>query len=661
MGKNKNKFDWIDDLNENNLKFLMNYEYKNHEIDEKVKLKVLNKIMESEKSYEKSKTFFHKEYFLGIAFASGVLASILILLLFYSPYSKSLFLNRQNQCIAQSVKGEAYIYSNKQKNKIKLKTGDNLEESKTIITGDDSAVDLKIAENSYITINENSKLRLALLYKDKNKENTRFILEEGELMANPGIITGDSSFEIETDAIMISVKGTSFMVYADPSKNTSVKVNEGKVYISIKFNPAFYSDIPDKKIKEILEEVLILSGGKSIKISYDKLRETENEIKKILDEIKNIDPSEMEIKIGKIKSLRDAVIKDENNEKKPEKRESYASKKIGSLNINLTEKETSVTGDGRAIYIASDMNKAVYAIDIKNGKLLWKFTHPDLNKVTCPAASLYDRVIIGSPKKIFVLDKNGKFAYAYDINKGPGYWSYLIKANNKLYIPSSETVYVYDGTNFGKLKNLPESMGQIYITCHGNNLILSYSNEQDLKIYDLLKADIVWTSVKLNNRSFMTPFMTGDDILIIDNSNIAYNFNISKNDFTALSLPTAAISNIIEKNSGLFFIGNNGNLYRINDKFTECKMIDKVDLNPKSDKYLTKKIIESGSNLYFCSDTGKLYRYDTTERKSDFIKINENIVNNPLISSPVIIGPVIYVIDSAGNIYSIEKNEIYED
>jgi len=114
------------------------------------------------------------------------------------------------------------------------------------------------------------------------------------------------------------------------------------------------------------------------------------------------------------------------------------------------------------------------------------------------------------------------------------------------------------------------------------------------------------------------------------------------------------ISNLILRDSYIYFIANNGWFYRINMlSFNKADKLFMADNDPNPDKYMTKKILMHNNEIYFSSDTGKLFKHDIINEKSELINIDDNKQGLPLIASPVKIDGVIYVIDIASNIYRV--------
>jgi hypothetical protein len=152
----------------------------------------------------------------------------------------------------------------------------------------------------------------------------------------------------------------------------------------------------------------------------------------------------------------------------------------------------------------------------------------------------------------------------------------------------------------------------------------------------------------------MSPVISGDFIFVADIAGNIYKFNYPANETLPkiIKINSGVVSLPKIKNGYLYFIANDGFLYKVNiSVFKSAIKIMRVDSSPDSNKYLTKEISIYDNIIYICSDVGKLFYYDIKSGQSKFVDINNKTKDSPLIGTPVKIGEYIYFIDDKFNIY----------
>lgn len=137
-----------------------------------------------------------------------------------------------------------------------------LESGDRIIVGDDSSMRLKLDDDKYILVEENSILVLVAEGTKKNSR-TAIDLEQGAItneIQNP--LSEKSSYEVATPNSVMAVRGTVFRVEIIVDEKgevyTSISAFEGKVGIRLIF--------PDGTVKE---EDMLVEGGKEVTIHMD--------------------------------------------------------------------------------------------------------------------------------------------------------------------------------------------------------------------------------------------------------------------------------------------------------------------------------------------------------------------------------------------------------
>jgi len=115
-----------------------------------------------------------------------------------------------------------------------VQTGDGLVANETVITRNRSAIDIRLADQSSLTIGENSELILDdLVYgRDQNKVTGAFRMMSGVIrFASAGV---PMDFLIKTPTATIGIRGTQFDVLVKDG-NTEVAVVEGVVVVQSRF------------------------------------------------------------------------------------------------------------------------------------------------------------------------------------------------------------------------------------------------------------------------------------------------------------------------------------------------------------------------------------------------------------------------------------------
>jgi len=635
-------------------------------------------ITSEEKSSKLKDMFSIQSPFIKYGLSFALL--IIIIPLFIFIFRSYLFRNI-NTCVASNVKGNVYLI--KKDKKIKIKDDDNINEKTVLLTEKSSGIDLKIGQLSFVSINEGAEVLINKLYKDRQKEITKFYIKIGEVLFKPKLKNTDSGFYVETDTIIADVVGTEFSVSVDNNKITRVFVKEGSVGIkgklllkNIKKIERIAKVITDK-INKIINEKIILNPGESIEISYASLIDAENKIngilktiqldlEKVKDDKDKLDESikQTEQKIIEIKKIKESLIKkysggDSQTLDSKETKSRFIIEKLPfKPNLSLSEKNTGITTDGNYIFIASDSNGAVFCVNPMNGKLLWTFKNQDTTDITSPVFSSGNNLILSTPRSIFVLDKKGEVVLKNGVESGTTYWASPVKTNNIIYIPTADGIYIFNNNAINKLDKFGEVFGQIYLAGDTDNLYCIDANELVLKVFDLNKNKIIWTSGKFANRVFNYPFKIGKYIFVCDmkSSIYRYDYQSGKTSPNILKIGTGVLTNPVYKNNSIFFIGNDGWFYKIDaGNFKSAKKITQADIKPDYNNYLTKKILIYNNELFFSSNTGKVFYYDVENNKAEMLDVKDNNKNYQLIGSPVLIKDTIYVVDKQSNIYKISR------
>jgi outer membrane protein assembly factor BamB len=323
----------------------------------------------------------------------------------------------------------------------------------------------------------------------------------------------------------------------------------------------------------------------------------------------------------------------------------------------LKEKNCSTSLYGKNIIIADDDDKNIYCLDTVDGKLKWKFADKIMRTVSSCPVEYKNNLIFGTPDALFVLNSEGKLVSMKKIENGVIFWPQFVKLNGILYIPTSKKLFLFDGETFGQPENFPDFTGQAYISGDIGNIYVSLLNEKTIFSYGLNEKSINWKSGPLIQRSFVQPLVYENFIITGDSAGNIYKFNRTSNEIKTeiLKIDTGIISCLIDSENFIYFIANDGFLYKINaGSFRICEKLFQVDENPDPDIYFTKKIVVVGKKFFFNSNNGKIFFYDTSEGRSGFINLNNRNEVYPLIGTPMILNQNLFSVDIKSNIYRIE-------
>lgn len=115
-----------------------------------------------------------------------------------------------------SVVGEVTISSNETaRNAV---NGDSLQEGDTVATGEMSLADISYGNAGIVRVKENSQFSIKLLAQKAEIENVSLTVEKGSLYSIVPRLTKGSTYKVQSDTCVASVRGTSFMVSNEKKK-----------------------------------------------------------------------------------------------------------------------------------------------------------------------------------------------------------------------------------------------------------------------------------------------------------------------------------------------------------------------------------------------------------------------------------------------------------
>lgn len=296
MKKDKNRFDWINKLDDSEIQRLLSDEKLPFQLSEWTKTKVLNMIKNSDEIVKEKKvgSFINFKPFLKVVFSLMIIVVIFVSFFTTVTILKNYQFGRKNitNCIVQYIKGDSYLIDEETGKKKELKVGYRLDENSIIVTGSGANVELGLDDKSIVFIKENSKLKVAKLFKDNEIKNTLFYLIIGEIFCKPEKQTPGSSFEINTRSITAGVRGTEFYVKSTEQNDITVNVVEGEVYAKLNAT----QDIIDtvnilnkgsiEKINSLFNEEVGINSGQILNVKYKDSLDANEQRLEIINSIK---------------------------------------------------------------------------------------------------------------------------------------------------------------------------------------------------------------------------------------------------------------------------------------------------------------------------------------------------------------------------------------
>ena len=281
-------------------------------------------------------------------------------------------------------------------------------------------------------------------------------------------------------------------------------------------------------------------------------------------------------------------------------KKNYYKKQEKKLRPVLTLAKNSET-----LIVADNISK-YYAIDLKNGELLWsKYNQSPFNSQIKTYKDMF-----------FIIDFNNVLR-SISIKDGTELWN--VKGNNT-FIKSQK-----------KLSIIIVNEALYYNDSSGNITAINISN-----------GNMLWQTPTQNSTIFEDTFLLRTSSIIANQEMIIFSNN--KNEFYSLdlvtgnlrwkqsinsSLKSTIINNLIFSitNEGYLVIidGKNGNIIKITDVFSSIKKKKRTEVNPVG-------FIVANDNIYLTADNGRLFVIDIKLGKTkSIVKIDNNKISRPFV------------------------------
>jgi outer membrane protein assembly factor BamB len=617
-------------------------------------------------------------------------------------------LSARNYCVVLYVEGTVYRESADGKSRVSLEIGDRLPSTAILVTEKGSVVELEYSDKSRIRLQESTRIQILQVLNRSVEEQTSIRVDMGQVFAELQEGIDETDYVVETDSIIINVDGARFVVTVDENAVSKVAVKEGSVTYSNRIKQEDLDAIieidPDfaRRISDILVEEITIGEDEQVVIEKQQAEQLSRDLEMItadLRDLVNKYPDESnELALGLDELEKDAsIIRDASalygveevsqadwdtvyaeSEFNRLNSDSLDDKKYVAINrprlfipvtrklsagnkIRLTIKNTTVTTGGGLIMVSSTSNKSVYAIDPGSGKTVWTFSDSYMNSIYSSAYYSTGKYIIGTPDMLYVVDRSGNTLIRKPLERGVNFWAEPVEHGGILYIPTSSSLMTWDGTDIGVKKEFGSARGQLYTTAYSSILYSVDINSRNMSAFDLVKGEMSGVSQPFKGGVYTKPVITGGFIFLVDINGIWYRYPLDNVTVSPGLLQTKAgvVSNVVVYNNALYFVANDGNLYRL-DAFTfkETVKLASIERDADSDTMITRHLLLHDDELYFASDRGSLYIYTPASGTGLFVDLDSS-TGKPLVGSPVVIGDAVYVVDSDLAVYKryyIEKN-----
>ena len=388
------------------------------------------------------------------------------------------------------------------------------------------------------------------------------------------------------------------LILEENKKNNISEVFIKNKPLDKKFNSNLEIKLTSKLINNSFINNLTNNNGR---INYD------GELKKIskfkFSKINNFEYNEPELIFESDNLIffdkKGSIIKFDSNSKIIWKKNYYnkAEKKIQPILTFGQSLETLIVADNISKY---------YAINIKDGSLLWSKYN----------SSPFNSQVKAHNDKFFVIDFNN-ILRCFSVKDGSEIWS--IKANNS-FIKSEKKLSIAIINNILYFNN---STGDITAVDINNGNMLWQTPTQSSSLYE--NAFLLKTSNIVVNRKM---------IIFSNNKNEFYSLDLTsgnlrwKQNINSSTQPTI-INNLIFTitNEGYLTIleGETGNIIRITDIFSSIKEKRRKTINPVG-------FIVAKENIYLTTDNGRLFVVDIKSGQTkSVIKIDNNKISRPFI------------------------------
>ena len=312
-------------------------------------------------------------------------------------------------------------------NGIPVSIGQQVRESDTITTSENSSCDINVGE-SLLRVKEKTSVLFAELKIGEGSDKSTMALASGKILCKPKKLLKDDSFIVKTQTAVAAVRGTQFSVEADANLTTRINVYDGKVKVMKRVKAL------DDSISKAIENTSAVSEKESVVITKDQAEKAEKAVAKAISE-----NNSMEDVIAKTSS--DVAIDPKFLRKF--KVEEFASQTGDTINIEEKPEEVK-TEIKKKLPMTKASKNILYLTKyeiylIGEGKLLWQ------GNLSSETVKIGKDIYVPSPEKIFAINAEGRVIWQKDIiNDGK-----LSAEKGKLYISingEKKEIKTVDGT-----------------------------------------------------------------------------------------------------------------------------------------------------------------------------------------------------------------------
>lgn len=584
--------DWIKDLNDDKLKYLLKKTKHLEKVPEQLDNKIIHMIRTYRPEAKEKKNIFDLNFFRtpAIAAAFSIIVIFIGLLIAYNFVD---FGAKDKYAIVTSqIKGKVIQIRNDIENIIVEEQ--NIIEGDIIRTPKDATFALNINLSS-ITLSQKTEV----LFENVPENNFKLDLQlnKGKLDIAVDKKERLKLLKVNTEYLSARVAGTIFSVEHKPDSHSSIEVFEGIV-------EAEYLDKYNKpaKLKLIKNESFKIDRNKNI---FHNKAKKENAFSEVTDS-----------KNWNVKKLFTF-----NNPDDPGKNRILGF--VSSKNYLIVQSETGI--------ICFD----------KNSKLLWQNKYGRTESLYFMSVPLIinDSIYANSSnKKLVLLDlKSGKTILQLNAPGNIVFGISPVINDQFMYLPYTDGIYKLDLSN-NNISTDPfiffyNPTDPIII----DDLIVSSSYvENRIAAFSITSGDEIWT-ISLNNRSFSPPLYVNDHIITSDNSGSIYKISKKGEMINSTNIGEGITADMAVYKNSLYCLSNEGNIFNIKLSSLSYKKIIKIDNKPAPDDYLFKSITIHKDMIIFGDSIGQIKIYN----------IEKNVIEKQIKTTKIAISTEPYLFNNA--------------
>ncbi len=595
-----------------------------------------------------------------------LISAIILLSLFFACKRDSDTQSQRNTAVVTFALGNSFRFQAGTWDRVDV--GATLNENDRIKTDPGSMLDIQIG-GSVVRVKEKSDLVLSRLARDGSTglEQNTLELRVGRVLASPRKLARGEVFVVRTPTAVAGVRGTKFMVIADPSRDTRVSVIEGSVRVSKRIqaletaaDTGKGAEVIQQVQQKVEQEAVVVTEDKSCLVKAAAVEKTNSEVEKVVASLASTAGTEAPKAVveEKVQQAIQAVtaappitvtaIAETDSAVREEFKEIRAVEERGIREIQ-EKKDTK----SEVRIQASPETAQIYL----NGELVGAGTVtlslvPGTYSVRATAAGHEE-----SAKQIQVVE-GAKLAEAFAL--APLRPLSRTRWNRNVGAISSEIAYsgsaVFVATSKGEVVAMNRENARTLwtssvaaavssgISVDGDLLHVATADE---RLHQLRAEDgkIVW-SKKFDGALIngMKPVVAGGTIYLATSKGSVYSLNRSGTERWHATLPAAVLETPILRSGSLYLSANDGKLYSLDAGRGTTRWL--ADMGQRF------KAVFAGNDIYAVNFQGRVSAIDADRGT---VKWSRDL-DDRFIARPVVIGGRIYLGSLSGALFALDVN-----